>query len=183
MRQGRFLNSGETVLCISLSPGAPPQKPGWFNEGETMLALRCATTGPWIGLLPDLFRSYAAGKRGAGKRAAAVAGGRVSRWAQIVAAARRPQIPSQVGATMNTRSVLTALDDAIVRCTLETEDTDVDLDRISLSLDTPSKFELVKARAKNPAAMKLLDDYVEANNSRKAYRRANCGFAAFPIED
>jgi hypothetical protein len=31
--------------------------------------------------------------------------------------------------------------------------------------------------------MKALDDYVEANSNKKPYRRANCGFAAFRVEE
>jgi hypothetical protein len=83
---------------------------------------------------------------------------------------------------VNTRTSLTALDDQIVRFTLTTENAKINLDKVSVSLDIPSKFELYKARAQNPEAMKALDDYVEANSSKKAYRRANCGFGAFPVE-
>lgn len=82
---------------------------------------------------------------------------------------------------MNARSCLTALDNQIVRCTLTTE-SKINLDKITVSLDIPSKFELAKARVKNPENMKALDAYIDAQDSKKPYRRANCGFAAFPIE-
>jgi hypothetical protein len=62
------------------------------------------------------------------------------------------------------------------------ESAKVNLDNISVSLDVPSKFQLAKLRVKDRESMKALDDYVEANNSKKPYRRANCRFAAFPIE-
>jgi hypothetical protein len=54
----------------------------------------------------------------------------------------------------------------------------IDLGKIDVSLDVPTRFELSKERVRDPQAMQALDDYIDVNNSKKAYRRNSIGFAA-----
>jgi len=82
---------------------------------------------------------------------------------------------------MNARSAYTSLDGRIVSYTLATENEDIDLDEVSLSLDIPDKIDLIKARIKNREGMKELEAYAATQNS--AYRRTHAGFSAFPIEE
>jgi len=50
---------------------------------------------------------------------------------------------------VNARSFYTAAGTQIVCCTLSTEDGDIDLVQVDVSIEVPSRFELEKARIKN----------------------------------